>query len=95
MARANILVAAHGAGLAHSLFLPPEAVVVEVTWPRGKWPPHYRNLARYLGRHYMLVEGEGKALVRSDCTQVALNMLFVGLRQRASARNCSDCCWRI
>lgn len=69
VARSNVLVAANGAGMVHSLFLPPEAVVIEVTWRRGdahgSWPPHYRNLARYLGRHYMLVEAEGKPLARS------------------------------
>lgn len=73
-ARANILVAANGAGLVHSLFLPPEAVVIEVTWRRGEWPPHYRNLARYLGRHYMLVEAEGKPLVRR--TGIACGVLI-------------------
>lgn len=71
-ARANILVAAHGAGLVHSLFMPPEAVVIEITWPRGEWPPHYRNLARYLGRQYMLIEAEGKPMVRPAAIHLQL-----------------------
>lgn len=48
----NILVGIHGAGLFHMMFLPKEAVVVELflkTWRNTE----YRNMAKYFGLTYL------------------------------------------
>lgn len=47
----DILVGVHGAGLIHSLFLPPHSAVVEI-FPADVSYPVYRNLAKLRGLQY-------------------------------------------
>ncbi|MCJ1327177.1 hypothetical protein MMC10_003844 [Thelotrema lepadinum] len=47
----DILVGVHGAGLTHTLFLPPGSAVVEIQ-PPDVSPKGYRSLAHLLGHHY-------------------------------------------
>jgi hypothetical protein len=47
----DILVGIHGAGLVHSLFLPPRSAVVEI-FPADVSYPVYRNLAKLRGHQY-------------------------------------------
>lgn len=47
----DILVGVHGAGLIHSLFLPPHSAVVEI-FPADVSYPVYRNLAKLRGHQY-------------------------------------------
>lgn len=58
----DILVGVHGAGLTHSMFLPPDSTVVEII-PDGMGVQVYRNLAklgghRYFGCHAPMVPKE-------------------------------------
>ncbi|MCJ1333001.1 hypothetical protein MMC10_009695 [Thelotrema lepadinum] len=48
---ADILIGVHGAGLTHSLFLPPDSAVVEIQ-PAEFKGKGFRNLAHLLGHHY-------------------------------------------
>mmetsp|Transcript_2431 Transcript_2431/g.4282 ORF Transcript_2431/g.4282 Transcript_2431/m.4282 type:complete len:526 (+) Transcript_2431:116-1693(+) len=56
--RSNIVVSMHGAGLTHLMYLPDEAVVVEMfphgvsNGPTGR-KQHYRNLSRWCGKVYL------------------------------------------
>lgn len=52
MVRCRVLVAMHGAALAHILFLPKGSCVLEI-FPFGFKKTIYRNLARVMGVHYM------------------------------------------
>ena len=49
----NILIGMHGAGLSHAVFLPEEAVVVELFPEHVKKKKHFRNLARLRGHTYL------------------------------------------
>jgi len=50
--KSNILVGMHGAGLSHMMFLPEEAVVVEL-FPMNWDADSFRNLARMSGKKYI------------------------------------------
>eukprot|EP00995_Heteronema_vittatum_P010757 NODE_6281_length_461_cov_180.398058_g4764_i0.p2 GENE.NODE_6281_length_461_cov_180.398058_g4764_i0~~NODE_6281_length_461_cov_180.398058_g4764_i0.p2 ORF type:complete len:131 (-),score=58.11 NODE_6281_length_461_cov_180.398058_g4764_i0:67-429(-) len=54
----NILLGAHGAGLAHLLWLPLEAVVVEI-FPVGFQKAVFRNLAKLTNKAYIGVQQPG------------------------------------
>lgn len=51
--RTNILVGMHGAGLTHTLFLPDEAVLLEMFPTHVSTKKHFRNLAGWMGHPYL------------------------------------------
>eukprot|EP00698_Gefionella_okellyi_P018547 TRINITY_DN5569_c0_g1_i1.p1 TRINITY_DN5569_c0_g1~~TRINITY_DN5569_c0_g1_i1.p1 ORF type:complete len:536 (-),score=115.97 TRINITY_DN5569_c0_g1_i1:33-1640(-) len=55
--KTNILIGMHGAGLSHLLFLPKEAIVVELF--QGGQPKHYRNFAKWSDKQYMAYNTNG------------------------------------
>lgn len=57
--KTNILIGVHGAGLAHLMFLPPEAVVIELVPPGWKDMLFFRNLAKQTGKVYLTVPMQG------------------------------------
>jgi glycosyl transferase family 61 len=48
----DLLIGVHGAGLAHLLWLPPQASVLELFPRRDGMPAAYGNMATWLGRRY-------------------------------------------
>jgi hypothetical protein len=53
--RTNILIGVHGAGLSHLIFLPPEAVVVELVPETHKQMIFFRNMAKQTNKVYLTV----------------------------------------
>ena len=42
---ARVLIGVQGQGLAWSMFMPPGALVIEISWPDKYWPMFYNNIA--------------------------------------------------
>ncbi|KAG2383218.1 hypothetical protein C9374_004555 [Naegleria lovaniensis] len=53
----DILIGGHGAGLTHSLWLPEEAVLVEL-FPSGFHSSFFRNLAKWRGIQYLAMQND-------------------------------------
>lgn len=54
---ADVLVGVHGSAFAYTMFLRPEAAVVEIA-PYGWLDAGYRNIAKAVGVHYFVVQAE-------------------------------------
>ena len=59
----DILIGVHGAGLSHSIFLQPEAILIEIH-PLYRQHRHFRNAARLSGKLYMPI----RSMYQVSCT---------------------------
>ncbi|CAI7763243.1 unnamed protein product [Closterium sp. NIES-54] len=69
--RARLVVAVHGAGLSHTIFMPSNASVLEIR-PRDYHNTCYHHLAEACDVNYYLMLGEGnkKGIVKADLGEV-------------------------
>jgi hypothetical protein len=58
----NVLVGMHGAGLTHTLFLPREAVLLEMFPIHAHHKKHFRNIARWMGHPYLAWKNKVQSL---------------------------------
>ena len=53
---ARVLIGVQGQGLAWSIFMPPGALVIEISWPDKYWPRFYNRYVEDYGQQYRAIE---------------------------------------